>query len=82
MAACVMVTVCPAMVSVPVRAAPVVLAATEKFVEPRPDIEAPLVIVIHETEDVDVHAQLEPVVTAMLLLLPVDGTSTAVADRL
>ena len=82
LAACVMVTVCPAMVSVPVRAAPVVFAATEKFVEPSPDIEAPLVIEIQATDDVDVHAQLEPVVTAMLLLLPVDGTSTAVADRL
>jgi hypothetical protein len=77
-----MVTVWPAMVSVPVRAAPVVLAATEKFVDPSPDIDAPLVMVIHETDDVDVHAQLEPVVTAMLLLLPVDGTSTVVADRL
>jgi hypothetical protein len=77
-----MVTVCPATVSVPVRVVPVVLAATEKLVEPSPDIEAPLVIEIQATDDVDVHAQLEPVVTAMLLLLPVDGTSTAVADRL
>ena len=75
-------TVWPAMVSVPVRAAPVVLAATEKFVDPSPDIDAPLVMVIHETDDVDVHAQLEPVVTAMLLLLPVDGAVRLVADRL
>jgi hypothetical protein len=74
------VTVRPATVSVPVRTVFVVLAATEKLVEPRPDIEAPLVIVIQETDDVAVHAQLEPVVTAMLLLLPVDGTATLVAD--
>jgi hypothetical protein len=77
-----MVTVCPATVSVPVRAAPVVLAATEKLVEPSPDIEAPLVTVIQAALLVDVHAQLEPVVTAMLLLLPVDGAVRLVADRL
>jgi hypothetical protein len=70
------------MVSVPVRAAPVVFTATEKFVEPSPDIEAPLVIVIQPAWLVDVHAQLDPVVTAMLLLLPVDGTATSVVDRL
>ena len=82
MAACVMVTVCPAMVRVPVRGAPVVLAATEKFVEPRPDIDAPLVMVIQLALLVAVHGQLDPVVTAMLLLLPVDGTSMAAAERL
>ena len=75
-------TVCPAMVRVPVRAPPVVLAATEKFVDPSPDIDAPLVTVIQAALLVDVHAQLEPVVTAMLLLLPVDGTATSVVDRL
>ena len=52
------------------------------MVDPIPDIEAPLVIVTHATLLTAVHAQLEPVVTAMLLLLPVDGTSTVVADRL
>jgi hypothetical protein len=82
LAACVTVTVCPAIVSVPVRAAPVVLAATVKFVEPRPDIEAPLVTVIHETDDVEVHGQLEPVVTAMLLFVPVDGAVRLVVDTL
>ncbi len=70
------------MVSVPVRAAPVVLAATVKFVEPSPDIDAPLVTVIHAALLVEVHAQLEPVVTAMLLLLPVDGAMRLVVDRL
>jgi hypothetical protein len=78
----VIVTVWPAMASVPVRAVFVVLAATEKFVEPRPAIEAPLVTVIQLALLVEVHAQLEPVVTAMLLLLPVDGTDTLVVDRL
>ena len=82
MAACVIVTVWPATVSVPVRAAPVVLAATEKFVEPRPDIDAPLVTVIQLALLVEVHGQLEPVVTAMLLLLPVDGAVRLVVDRL
>ncbi len=78
-----MVTVCPAMVSVPVLAAPVVLAATEKLVEPNPVMEAPLVTVIQAALLVDVHAQLEPVVTAMLLLLlPVDGAVRLVVDRL
>ena len=43
------VTVCPATVSVPVRAAPVVFAATLKFVDPSPDIDAPLVTVIQLT---------------------------------
>ena len=76
------VTVWPAIASVPVRAAPVVLAATEKFVDPSPDIEAPLVTVIQVAWLVDVHAQLEPVVTAMLLLLPVDGAVRLVVDRL
>ena len=49
--------------------------------EPSPDMEAPLVMVIHDTDDVAVHAQLEPVVTAMLLLLPVDGTDMSVVDN-
>ena len=50
--------------------------------DPSPDIEAPLVTVIHDTEEVDVHAQLDPVVTAMLPLLPVEGTDTLVGDTL
>jgi hypothetical protein len=43
---------------------------------------APLVIVIQLTELTAVHAQLEPVVTAMLELVPVEGTDTLVGDTL
>jgi hypothetical protein len=42
----------------------------------------PAVMVIHAALLVDVHAQLDPVVTAMLPLLPVDGTETVVGDTL
>ena len=38
----------------------------------------PLVTVIQATELVAVHAQLEPVVTEMVLLSPVDGAETVV----
>jgi hypothetical protein len=82
LAAWLMVTVRPATVSVPVRAAPVVFAATEKFVDPSPDIEAPLVTVIQLALLTDVHAQLEPVVTAMLALRPVEGAEALVGDTL
>jgi hypothetical protein len=58
------------------------LAATVKFAEPRPDIEPPLVIVIQLTALVAVHAQLEPVVTDTLPLVPVDGELMAVGDTL
>ena len=37
---------------------------------------APAVMVIHEALLVAVHAQLDPVVTLTLLLLPVEGTDT------
>jgi hypothetical protein len=40
------------------------------------------VIVIQLTVLVAVHAQLEPVVTAMLPLLPVEGTDALVGDTL
>jgi hypothetical protein len=43
---------------------------------------APLVMVIQLTELVAVQAQLEPVVTAMLALVPVEGTDTFVGDTL
>jgi hypothetical protein len=43
---------------------------------------APAVTVIHAALLVDVHAQLDPVVTAMLPLLPVEGTETAVGATL
>ena len=45
-------------------------------------MDAPAVTVIHATLLTDVHAQLEPVVTAMLALLPVDGADTVVGDTL
>ena len=38
--------------------------------------------VIQLTLLTDVHGQLDPVVTAMLLLLPVDGTDTLVGETL
>jgi hypothetical protein len=42
----------------------------------------PLVIVIHGTELVAVQAQLEVVLTAMLLLRPVEGADTVVGDTM
>ena len=45
-------------------------------------MDAPLVTLIQPTELTDVHGQLEPVVTAMLPLLPVDGTATSIGDTL
>ena len=74
------VTVCPATVIVPLREAPVVLAATVKLLEPRPVIDAPLVIVIHAALLVAVHAQLDPVVTDTLPLVPVDGAFTRMGE--
>jgi hypothetical protein len=41
---------------------------------------APLVMVIQLTALVAVHAQLEPVTTLILALLPVEGTETFVGD--
>jgi hypothetical protein len=52
------------------------------LVEPRPAIDAPLVIVIQATMLVAVQAQLDPVVTDTLALLPVDGADTLVGDTL
>ena len=56
------VKVCPPMVSVPVRAAPV-FAATEYPTEPLPEPLAPLVIVSHAAFDVAVQAHPAPAVT-------------------
>lgn len=39
-----------------------------------------LVIVIQLTELVPVHAQLDPVITETLLLVPVDGTEVVTGD--
>jgi len=75
------VTVWPPTVIVPVRELPVVFAATVKLNDPSPDIPG-LVIVIQATVLTGVHAQLEPVVTPMLLLSPADDAETVVGDTL
>jgi hypothetical protein len=61
---CVTVNVCPAIVSVPVRAAPE-LAATVKLTVPLPVPEPPDVTVIQLTFATAVHAQPVPAVTAL-----------------
>jgi hypothetical protein len=66
---------------VPVRGLLVALAATLKLNDPSPDM-PPLVIVIQATVLAGVHAQLDPVVTPMLLLSPVEGAETVVGDAL
>jgi hypothetical protein len=66
---------------VPVRGLVVALAATVKLNDPSPDM-PPLVIVIHATVLAGVHAQLDPVVTPILLLRPVDAADTLVGDTL
>ena len=66
---------------VPVRALAVPFAATVKLNDPSPDIPG-LVIVIQATVLTGVHAQLEPVVTPMLLLRPVDSAETDMGDTL
>jgi hypothetical protein len=74
-------TVWPPTVMVPVRALAVPFAATVKLNDPSPDM-PPLVIVIQATVLTGVHAQLEPVVTPILLLRPVEGADTVVGDTL
>jgi hypothetical protein len=76
------VTIWPATVIVPLRAEPVVFAATVKLAEPSPDIEAPLVIAIQPALLTAVHAQLDPVVTDTLALSPVDVAETLVGETL
>jgi hypothetical protein len=66
---------------VPERGLLVPLAATLKLNDPSPDM-PPLVIVIQATVLAGVHAQELPVVTAILLLRPVDGAETLVGDAL
>ena len=79
-AAWVTVRVRPATVNVPDRGTPVELAATVKVADPRPDMEARLVMVIHATALVAVHAQLEPVMTETVPLKPVEGADTLAGD--
>ena len=69
------VTVCPATVNVPVREAPVVLAATLNVTEPMPDPLAPAVTVIQDVVVVAVQAQDVPEVTLSVRL--VASASTA-----
>jgi hypothetical protein len=68
-AAWVTVNVWPAMVIVPVRAAPV-FAATVKLTDPGPVPAAPAVIVIHDALLTAVHAQVPPAVTAIAVPAP------------
>jgi hypothetical protein len=63
-AACVTVNVCPAIVSVPVRAAPP-FAAIANVTVPLPVPEAPAVTVIQLTPDAAVHEHPLPAVTAV-----------------
>jgi hypothetical protein len=67
------VNVCPAIVSAPLRAAPV-FDATLNETEPLPVPLAPPATVIQAALDVAVHAQLAPVVTATVPLPPVEST--------
>jgi hypothetical protein len=67
------VNVWPPIVTVPVRAAPV-FVATDSATVPLPVPEPPLVIVIHETFGVAVHAQAGPVVTIVEAGPPPAGT--------
>jgi hypothetical protein len=68
-------TDCPATVTVPVRAEPVVLAATLKVTEPMPDPVAPAVTVIHDVVVLAVQAQDVPDVTLSVRLLASASTS-------
>ncbi len=71
-------TVCPATVNVPVREAPVVLAATLNVTEPMPDPLAPAVTVIQDVVVVAVQAQDVPEVTLSVRLLASASTAKLV----
>ena len=75
------VTVCPATVNVPMREAPVVLAATLNVTEPMPDPLAPAVTVIHDVVVVAVQAQDVPDVTLSVRLLASASTAKLVGVR-
>ena len=72
------VTVCPATVNVPVRAVPVVLAATLNVTEPMPDPLAPAVTVIQDVVVVAVQEQDVPDVTLSVRLLASASTAKLV----
>ena len=71
-------TVCPATVNVPVREAPVVLAATLNVTEPMPDPLAPAVTVIQDVVVVAVQAQDVPEMTLSVRLLASASTAKLV----
>jgi len=75
------VTTWPPTAIVPVRGVPAPFAATVKLKDPSPDI-PPLVIVIQVSVVEGDHAQALPVITEMLLFIPVDGALTIVGDTL
>ena len=72
------VTVWPATVNVPVRAVPVVLAATLNVTEPMPDPLAPAVTVIQDVVVVAVQEQDVPEVTLSVRLVASASTSKLV----
>jgi len=89
----VIVTVCPATLSVPIRSTPVVFAVTLKVTEPIPDPVAPVVIVIHWYVVVALHEHCVPAITLNVRLaasepiaklvgetLPVQPTESCVTD--
>ena len=72
------VTVWPATVNVPLRALPVVLAATLNVTEPMPDPVAPAVTVIHDAAGVAVQEHDVPEVTLSVRLVASASTSKLV----
>ena len=77
---CVTVTVCPPIVSAPLRDDVDVFAVTEYVTEPFPEPLAPPVIVIQEALSVAVHAQPLPAVTATLAVPPAADIAWVVGD--
>src|SRR5207253_11324174 len=78
-AACVTAKVCPAIVTVPVRAASE-FALTINATLPLPEPGLPLVIETHGTADAAVHAHPAPAVTATLTGPPVSLTDWLVGE--
>jgi hypothetical protein len=72
------VTVCPATVNVPVRAEPVVLAATLKVTEPMPEPVAPDVTVIQGVVVLAVQEQDVPDMTLSVRLVATASTAKLV----
>ena len=82
MPVCVTVNVCPAIVSVPVRAVPLLLAATWYVTVPSPVPDDPPVIVMKVALLCAVHEQAEPVVTPMDPLPVLDAKLALAGDKL